>query len=323
MRGTTRIAIVSDIHYACDAERARGDDYELRLVSSAFTRWLLGIYRRYIWLREPLRMNYLLDRFLELPKADFIVGNGDYSCDSGFIGVADNASFASVAECFSKIRSSFGVDACFTCGDHDLGKKDFFGTHGGMRLESVRRIGEELGAALFWTREFPPFVLAGVTSSLLALESLNTELLPEERAGWQKLREEHVAQIRKLFSALRREQRVVLFCHDPTGLPFLLGIDEVQAKLDQVALTIIGHLHSPFIFNVGKRLAGMPEINFLGHTPRKLSRALRRAGTWKRLKVELCPSLAGMELFKDGGYGLLELNHMDASVAFRVQRISR
>ena len=55
-------------------------------------------------------------------------------------------------------------------------------------------------------------------------------------------------------------------------------------------------------------LAGLPVINFLGHTPRRLSSALREARHWKPFKILLCPSPPGMQLFKDGGYYVADLD---------------
>jgi hypothetical protein len=46
----------------------------------------------------------------------------------------------------------------------------------------------------------------------------------------------------------------------------------------------------------------MPPITFLGHSALKLSKALNEAKSWRPFKVRLCPSLAGIELLKDGGY---------------------
>jgi len=49
-------------------------------------------------------------------------------------------------------------------------------------------------------------------------------------------------------------------------------------------------------------LAGMPSLPFLGHSIRRMSRALREARHWKPFKVLLCPALSGIKLLKDGGY---------------------
>src|SRR5271170_722868 len=103
-----RIAIVSDIHYACAAEQARGDDYEYRDVLNPVLRLTLRGYRRFIWLHRPLQQNHLLDQFITLAGApDYVIANGDFSCNSGFVGVSDDAACESARECLGKLRSRF------------------------------------------------------------------------------------------------------------------------------------------------------------------------------------------------------------------------
>ena len=65
MGATRTVGIVSDIHYAGPAEQARGNDYEFRGIPNPLLRLLVRMHRHYIWMREPLQQNYLLDRFLE------------------------------------------------------------------------------------------------------------------------------------------------------------------------------------------------------------------------------------------------------------------
>ncbi len=108
--------------------------------------------------------------------------------------------------------------------------------------------------------------------------------------------------LRAAFAALEPRQRVLLFCHDPTALPFLWRDELVRSELPQIEQTIIGHLHSNLIFWKSKLLAGMPVIRFMGHGVRRMSGALNEARHWKPFHVRLCPSLAGIELLKDGGY---------------------
>jgi hypothetical protein len=85
----------------------------------------------------------------------------------------------------------------------------------------------------------------------------------------------------------------------------------------QVALTLIGHLHSPLILRLAERLAGVPPVRFLGHTPRRLTTALRQARDWKPFHVRLCPSPSGMQLRKDGGWLSLELGPGPADIDLR------
>ena len=303
------VAIISDIHYAGPAERVRGHDYELRGIRSPLHRAILQFYRHYYWMRHPLEQGRQLDRFLALGlKPDYLVANGDYTCDTGFVGVSDLAAAESVRECTGKIRVQFGRRTRLVPGDHDLGKLTLFGGHGGMRLESWRRATEELGLQPFWRLEIGNYLLLGVTSSLLALPVLEPDTLPAEWPEWQRLRENHLAEIRAALDTLEPPQRVILFCHDPTALPFLWCEESVRRRLPQWELTVIGHLHTPLILWKSRLLSGIPPVRFLGTTVRRLSTALHDACFWKPFRVRLCPSLAGCQLLNDGGYCTLEID---------------
>ena len=302
------ILIVSDIHYASAAEQAR-PDYELRFIHSSLGRLLLQSYRKYFWLKNPLRQNHLLDQFLDTaPPADLVVANGDYSMDTGFVGVSDDGACQSARECLEKLLRRFPTTFRATFGDHELGKFSMIGGHGGLRLESWRRARVELGLIPFWQTEIGNYRLMGVVSSLLALPEYVLETLPEERAGWDRLREAHLEEIRRAFESLPPGQKVILFCHDPTALPYLYQEKSVCARLCQIEQTVIGHLHSPLIFGASRLLAGMPSIHSWGNTVRRLSMALGRARDWRPFRPRLCPSLAGIEWLKDGGYLTLEID---------------
>lgn len=317
-----RLGILSDIHYACAAEQARGDDYEYRDLASPALRTLLRLYRRYVWMDKPMRQDHLLDRLLEQPGAgsfDYVIANGDYTCDSGFIGVSDEAACESVRECLGKLRRKFGARLRIVYGDHELGKASFIGKRGGMRLLSWQRTRQDLGLEPFWRLEIGNYVLLGVVSSLIAFPAFAYDALATERDEWTRLRAEHLAEIRSTFAGLRPAQRVLLFCHDPTALPFLRQEEVVVSRLPQIELTMIGHLHSELVLWKSKLLAGMPQIRFLGHSVARMSGALNRARLWRPFHVRLCPALAGIELLKDGGYCTIELEP-DASVPVRFQR---
>jgi hypothetical protein len=319
------LGIVSDIHYASTAEQARGDNYEAQAVGNPALRLFLKAYRHFIWLRQPMRHNQLLDVFLErVGPVDLLVANGDYSCDSSFVGVSDDAACQSVRECLDKIRKKTGFSFRATLGDHELGKFSFVGRRGGMRLASFYRAWRELGIAPFWQQELGRYTLIGISSSLVALPVFESETLPVERAEWQRLRNGHLEEIRRAFFELKPDQRVLLFCHDPTALSFLWHEEAVRRRISQVEQTIIGHLHSNLILWKSRRLAGMPEIHFLGHSARRMSMALRQARHWKPFHVHLCPSLAGIELLKDGGYLTAELQaDPQLPVRFRRHKIPR
>ena len=313
------LAIVSDIHYASAAEQARGNDYELRGIANPLLRRLVQLHRHFIWQRDPLGRNHLLDQFLAQAEAcDYVIANGDYSCNSAFIGVSDDAACRSAWECLDKLRQKFGPKLRANFGDHELGKLSFFGGQGGMRLASWHRARQQLGLEPFWRLQIGACVLLGVVSSLVALPVFEPDTLPAERPEWERLREGHLAEIRRAFSSLERGQRLLLFCHDPTALPFLWAEETVRAKLPQLDQTIIGHLHSNLILWKSRFLAGMPQIGFMGHTAKRLSTALHQARRWRSFKVRLCPALGGIQLLNDGGFYTARLDP-EGSEAARFQ----
>lgn len=308
MGRTFHIAILSDVHYACAEEQARGEDYEYRSLANPM-RSFNRAYRHFIWLRHPLHQNERLEAFFrEAGSPDWVIANGDYNCDTQFVGVSDDASFKSARECLEKLRAKFAPNFRATFGDHELGKMSLMGGRGGIRLESWRRSCEELGLQPLWRLDVGNRVLLGVTSTLIALPLFGPDLLPEEQAQWRQLRVEHLARIREVLKGLKSTQRLMLFCHDPSALPFLWREDVVRAKIGQLESTIIGHLHSNLVYRTSHLLSGMPRINFLGHTVKRLSTALSEARYWRPFNVRLCPSLAGIQLLKDGGYYSVELD---------------
>jgi len=307
--GGLTIAILSDIHYAGPAERARGEDYEFRTIANPLLRTFARAYRHLIWQRHPLDQGRQLDRFLaETGPVDYLVANGDYSCDSSFVGLSDPASFQSTQECLGKLGEKFGDRARFTIGDHELGKLTLFGGKGGMRLASWRCATQQLGLQPFWKLSIGRYLFLGVASPLIALPANKADVPPEEWPDWQPLREAHLAEIRAAFDALQPEQRVLLFCHDPTALPFLWREESVRRRLPQVEQTIIGHLHTRLILWKSRVLSGIPPIRFLGRNVSRYSSALHEAHYWWPFRVRLCPALSGTELLNDGGYYTMQID---------------
>jgi len=309
MAGTVTLGILSDIHYASAAEQAQGSDYAHRDIANPLLRQLARMYYHFIWVRDPLNQNHLLDRFLAQDASfAYVIANGDYCCNCAGVGVSDDAACQSAQECLEKLRRRFGANLRANFGDHELGKISLVGERGGMRLASWHRARRELGLQPFWQIEISSYVLFGLTSSLVALPVFEADTLPAERKEWEQLRADHLAEIGRAFAALRPGQRVLLFCHDPTALPFLGREPTVRARLPQIEQTIIGHLHSNLILWKSRLLAGMPAIGFLGHSGKRLSTALSQARHWRPFHVRLCPSLAGIELWKQGGYCTAELD---------------
>jgi hypothetical protein len=307
--GRVSVAILSDIHYAAAAERALGNDYEWRGIANPVLRAAVRLFRHIFWMRRPLDHAPQLDRFLrEVGAVDYLVANGDYSCDTGSVGVSNPATGQSVEECLGKIRAKFGDRARFVLGDHELGKLPLVGGGGGMRLASWHYAIEQLGLQPFWQLAIGPWRLIGVASPLLALPANQADTLAAEWPDWLRLREAHLAEIRAAFDALEPDQRVILFCHDPTALPFLAREESVHRRLPQIEQTVIGHLHTQLFLWKSWVLSSMPVISFLGHSVRRMSSALHEAHYWWPFHVRLCPCLAGTELLNDGGYYTMEID---------------
>lgn len=302
MAQTVELLIASDLHYAGVVERTR-TNFESTAIARPGLRHLARWYRKYIWLHDPLGHYVMLDKFIEQsPRLDFTVFGGDYSCDSAFVGLSDDGAHASVQECLARLRQAFSPNVAFVIGDHELGKFSVFGKQGGMRLASYHRAVNGLQLTPFWRKDFGAYVLLGVTSSIVALPIFEPETLAEDLDAWREIRVRHLAEISAAFASLRPEQRVLLFCHDPTALPFLAELPEVKARLGQIEATVLGHLHSELVLRTSRILSGMPRINFLGSTVSRLSAALAKASQWRPFHVRLCPSLTGIELLRDGGY---------------------
>ena len=158
--GTCAIGILSDVHYASAAEQARGHDFQLRAIHSPYLRTLAHLYRHYLWQRHPLRNNHLLDQFIErAASCDYVIGNGDYCCDSALLGLSDDPACQSVQECIGKLRQRFGPRLRLNYGDHELGKVGMFAAQGGMRLASWRRAREQLALDPFWRLDIGRYVL--------------------------------------------------------------------------------------------------------------------------------------------------------------------
>lgn len=325
MSKRAHLLICSDIHYAGPGEKARGFDYEVRAIPSPLQRFLIRNYRRFVWLRDPFAHNELLNRMLDPGfEPDLVVANGDYSCDSAFVGVSDQAARESARLCLEKLRTRFDSRFAATIGDHEFGKVSMCGGHGGPRLESLRIAQEDLKLETCWTRRIGNYVIIGMTSTLAAMDVYEREALPTEKERWRQIAREHLATISATFSQLREGDRVLLFCHDPTALPYLWELEEVRRRAQQIERTIIGHLHTELVLWQSRLLGGMPAIGFCGTTVHRLTLALAKARLWKHFNVLLCPSLSGVELLKRGGYYVAAIDPEARHPAeFRRQTIDR
>ena len=323
--GDITVAVLSDIHYAGAAEQARGENYEFRAIANPLLRVLVRLYRHHIWMRHPFWQGRQFDRFLaDVGPCDYVVANGDYSCDSGFVGVSDSAALESARECLEKLRARFGDRVRFTMGDHELGKPTLFGSMGEMRVASWHCAVQQLGLQSFWQLDIGRYILIGLSSSLIALPAMRPETRSEEWPQWEQLREAHLAEIRAAFDGISPDRRILLFCHDPTALPFLAGEDAVRRRLPQIEQTIIGHLHTRLVLWKSRVLSGIPPVHFLGRHIEKFTSALNEAHHWWAFRVRLCPALSGTQLLNDGGYFMLDLDTSGARPArFRFRPLPR
>ena len=302
------LLVVADIHYAGPSETTGGWN-EAGFARTTTSKLVVRTFRHFIWRRDPFAHNYLLDHFLErVGGQDSVVGLGDYSCDIGCIGVADARAFESVEVCLRQLRQRCGSRLELVIGDHELGKMSVVGNRGGFRWASLERSRVELNLPIFWRKSLGSYVVMGITSSLVALPVYLVETLPEERAQWWTARAAHLQEIRNAFRGLSPSERVILFCHDPTALPFLFVEPEIRSRLSQIEVTMIGHLHSPLFLKAASLLTGLPRVDFLGSAVRRMSAALNQAKCWRDFRVRVCPALAGIELLKDGGYYQIQLD---------------
>ena len=309
----SRLLIVSDLHFASAGEKIRQHS-DQAAASNLVQKLITRIWGHYFWLRSPCDHNHRLAEILKLePERDWLIANGDYTVDNAFVGVSDNASHESAAECISQIRAAAPGRTLLNIGDHDLGKKSLFGGEGGLRIKSLERMTQSLGVPLVWNREIGPRVMIGIASSVAALPVFEEEILPEEKASWNEVRHDLLSQVRRIFEQLSPLQRIILFVHDPTALPALFQEPSVRARLSHIEATVIGHLHSPRVLMTANLLHGVPAISWLGLTTRRYTRALNQGRCWRDFKVVLCPSPTGMQIFKDGGYLTLNLTD-DTSV---------
>ena len=317
------ILICSDIHYASGEEKQRVN-YEAEACAAGLKRSLLRLYRRYIWLNDPFAHNHLIEQVLVPPvEPDWVVANGDYSCDSAFIGLADPSALQSAKIALGKLRNRFGERISEVYGDHELGKISLAGGRGGLRLASLKAAREDLNLKTLWTREIGRYVLVGVTSTLAAMPVYEREALEEEKAEWRKEAAEHRAAIARVFESIEPDRKILLFCHDPTALPFLGEIEPVKKRFPSIERTIIGHLHSPLYLLQSRILKGMPPITFCGTAIQRMSSALHKAKHWTPFNILLCPSLSGIQLLKDGGYYLARIDPDGQEPArFDFQKIS-
>lgn len=301
------LLVVSDLHFAGPQEQARRG-HEARVMPNALARGFAYLWRHHCWLRDPFAHNDKLGRIIAAnPAPDLVVANGDFTIDSAYVGVSDDAALESAGLALAELRAAYGDRLLATIGDHDLGKKSLFGGAGGPRWASLRRCEQELGLRQFWRRDVGECVLLGVASTPLAWPVFEREGLPEEITAWRTAHESLRATVAAEFDRVTDAARIILFVHDPTALQFLWELAAVRRRRHQIVRTLIGHLHTPAILRAARVLAGMPRLECFGVTARRLSTALNGAHCWRNFNLTLCPSPTGCQLLKDGGWLTLRL----------------
>ncbi len=309
-----RLAIISDIHVLGPGEHER--DREVSAQFSTVRGRLRGLWanflhasRRRFWNWHPeSRFDCFLKALDEIQTyhPDFVIANGDYAGDAAGVGLSDDATYESAAGAVTLIREIFPDRCHFIFGDHDIGKYSTPLRQGGIRLASLQRGEEKLGIRSFWQQRVDGFDLIGVNSSLITLDHFLPEALADEVPEWQRRQTAHLDAIRTAFAALDRDAQVILFCHDPSALGPLRAEPEVAARLDQIKLTVLGHLHDPRLLTLIQR---MPQFRLW--TPkypvaRIIAKSVRDAKTWSAFNPIICPSPFGTGHHLSGGILFIE-----------------
>jgi hypothetical protein len=187
-------------------------------------------------------------------------------------------------------------------GDHELGKTSIIGKQGGPRIASLERWKSDLQFPVQWDFSWHHWRMVGICSTLAAFPVYAPEVHPDELHSWESAREAHTAWIRDTFGSIAPDEKIVLFCHDPSALGYLAQIPEIRDRLDQIAVTWVGHMHSPLVEKAAGVFSGMPPIHWMGNSMRRFTVALEKARIWKKFNMKLCPSPSGSELLRDGGF---------------------
>ena len=326
-----RLAVVSDVHVLGPTEIARANQCYADLGAGQHPlhrRFRRGLYRvrRRLW-NGHLEWRHTaflraLDEVEEY-KPEWVIANGDYGGDYGGVGLSNEATYDSAALVVRLIRQRFQERARFVFGDHDLGKYSTVLRTGGIRLDSLERGESQLGIPSFWYEVDEGVHLIGVNSSLFTLDLFLPEALVEDVPELQRRRALHLNQVQEAFARLPKSAEVVLFCHDPRALDALARLPVVQRRLPQIALTVIGHLHSPTLLWLARRAARLGrQLNPRYPVARIIARGLAGVRSWDSFHPVVCPSTFGTGHHVAGGLLLVERNAEGRLVARR-RRIHR
>lgn len=299
-----KYVIFSDVHYAGPSETRRGLA-EAKINAPIHQKAFVSFYRNFLWLADPIyhakRFHQLIGQINHL-RPNEIIYLGDLTMDTAFVGLSDPASLESAKEFIDICHSNFQSPMNWVMGDHELGKTSIIGKIGGPRIDSLSKWTDELNMPMHWISKWNRWTIISLCSTLAAFPVYAPEFLPNEQSKWEAAQKQHLDWIKSTFSKIAPDERIVLLCHDPSALGFLSEINEVQEKMNQIAVTWVGHMHTSLVAQAAQIFSGVPEINFLGTSIRRFSIALNRAKIWKDFRMKLCPSPSGSEAYRDGGF---------------------
>lgn len=309
-----RVAVVSDVHLVGPAELAFANlSYRsLRAHPDPLTRaWRQGLYRvrRRFWnghlkWRHTAFLRAMEE--MERQKPDWVVANGDYGGDMGGVGLSHGATLESARLVVEMIRNRFPGKSRFIFGDHDLGKYSSVLRQGGIRISSLDLGEQQLGIPSFWHERAGNYHLIGINSSLFSLDLFLPEALAEEIPEWRRRRDEHISQVARAFDELPGNAHVLLFCHDPSALTVLHEMPEIKRRLPQIAVTVIGHLHSPTLLRLARYAARLSGLKPRYPVARIVAKGLAGARCWPAFNPVVCPSTFGTGHHVAGGLLILE-----------------
>jgi hypothetical protein len=309
-----RIAVISDVHVLGPTELARAEESVLlmsRMEDPLRRVWRKGLYRvrRRFWNTHPAwRQTAFLRALDKVDEFDpeWVIANGDYGGDYGGVGLSNDATFESVSGVIDLIRRRFQGRSRFIFGDHDLGKYSTVLREGGIRLHSLERGEKKLGIPSFWHEADDEYHLIGVNSSLFTLDLFLPEALAEEIPEWRRRREEHIEHVSRAFDGLPEDARVLLFCHDPSALTALSQIPVVVRRMRHIEMTVIGHLHSPFLLKVARWMPRKKGWRPKYPVARIIAHGLEGARSWELFHPVVCPSTFGTGHHLAGGLLFIE-----------------
>jgi hypothetical protein len=259
---------------------------------------------------------------VEAYSPDWIIANGDYGGDVGGVGLSNTSTYESVASVVNVIRARFPDRCRFVFGDHDLGKYNTVLREGGIRLGSLELGEKTLGIPSFWHEIDEDIHLIGVNSSLFTLDLFLPEALTAEIPEWRRRRAEHIEHVSHAFDGLPDHARVLLFCHDPSALTALSQIPIVVERLDQIEMTVIGHLHSPTLLHLARWLPKAKGWRPKYPVARIIAHGLEGARSWDMFNPVVCPSTFGTGHHVSGGLLFIEKN-LRGELVSRRHRVRR